>query len=290
MDPRGWENLNANRKYPFSDTAVLEDINDLICLPNTFILDVQLTVQYPAYLPIKLAAVYKTKQIVSVVFTDATNTSVAYGTFTSSGINKLYAGSITIGDFPDIIGKYTFENAFLLDSTINIIKKGGVLSLQGLKGDVKLEAGAGVSLEYDYKQNAIMIGLTNPNQFIPDCYRETPCNENLCNRQPVYTINGVSPDSNGNFTIQSAGIIEITNENCLITLNSDDITPTDLCDIYIQAPSGPPGDVGPRGTPGAGGILLCADCPSEPCPGVFKGDCCQDCSSPSNPDLCKEIL
>jgi len=303
-EPRGWEELNAQRRYPFYDTASLTDEASLITLPLSFVVGLTIGAPSSVVLPVYLYKLTISRSLFSLVFADSTQTTVCYGTFIRSNIieGKSYplqgvagtGGTISFGKGVEelFVHRRTFtfssEATQVLSTLVSPIEISTLNSLWSLTGDVKLQADTGITLRQDPENNIIYIGLNQPELFIPDCFRRVPCNENECNRTPVYMINGLYPASNGNFTITGDGVTVVTNADNTVILSSDIIKPADICDNYTKGPTGDPGPVGPRGTRGPAGMLKCEPCPDDPCPGIFVGDCCPSCSDPGNRDLCLE--
>ncbi len=229
--------MHENTNYPFVDDAKI---------PPNFLDDIQISCPNYIKLPIYLTRVYISKFLISVLFSDADNNSITFGTYVTNNIEKYTpyplkgvsgcSGSIAFNDVNTIVGQYNFK-AELIASTVNLIERGNIDSINGLSGDVKFKAGTGVYLKYNWPENALVIGLQNPESFVTK-YKS---------RTPLYSVNK-NPDFE--FQEDSSEIISIATSDHTITLYSDVLYPEDLCSNSDIPPPGREGPPGPKGLKG----------------------------------------
>ena len=271
-----WLNINSIRKYPFSDNAESY-------IPNNMIVDLSLLAPQANKLPAYVASIYLTPAIISVMIKDSSDKclGIASGqigttSFFSIGIDAIeqnVSGNVTfclegVQQFVEKhwTGKHSFnlEQTALNISAVTVTGENFISSLgtklENLYGDVKLEAGQGIKLDYNLADNAITIELEDPELFVSEC-REN-CNIKGCSTKPILNINGVTPNS-GNITLEGDGIVTLQNGTNFIALVTPQIQIHDLCKgTESIGPKGDPGTPGGPGPTGGAGLLVCgeADC------------------------------
>ena len=263
-----WLNLNSLRSFPLIENHGIE------LIPNNFIVDLSILVTPLATYPCRIATIGWTGRLLSIIIKDKNDLTLGYSTIDTEetrigeiiSLTSQINGSLVLGDekitLP--IGNHNID-AELIGTTCIPIESGLVTSLgilgqeESLQGDIKIEAGDNVKLDYNLADNSIVASLENEAAFIPEC--EFGCDPDRCFRTPIQFINGI-PGTEGScdFFIEGKGIITVGENHNAITIGSDDIKPADLCDNYTKAPEGDPGNPGPPGGGGPPGKLICLIC------------------------------
>lgn len=250
-----WLNDNRNRKYPFLDSTLLLDNSSSMTFPNDLIVDMVFPVnamQYDVTLfHLQQVTVFAGGVIITLGFN---GTAIATRAVTEAehSENKSYyiegsatalsggfsdsVGRITIGRFDSIKefgGTYTFSTsaARLLPTVLRPSLKGvtGVKTVSAdneesalLQGDIELLAGD--NIEFKVLGNTVIISaLPNPD-FAQDC----SCPDVILG-QCIKTINGVAPDSNGNFTVVGENCLVIDNQTLANGIKLNDTCATPCC-------------------------------------------------------------
>jgi hypothetical protein len=247
-----WLNLNAQRAYPLSEQASGADISGSIQLPSSFIVGLQLSVRASLGLDPQGFFIYSvilasTGYTVSIGYTDGTSTvtvataSIARATHSENDSYTLFGvdsfdeciGSITIGQVDDVDalppGQYFFNlGGGRLDpdairpqirgiSSITLVN--GVERSNKIYGDIEIVAGTNIRLAVDKQPNV-------PVRIIIHAIAGEGLNQNCaCDgvvaKIPITTINGIPPDSSGNFRMSGENCVNIAPQaNGLLLTNS----------------------------------------------------------------------
>lgn len=267
-------NYNSTINYPLHENVIPSDI------PKDFFVDVSILVPENVTLPIFIASIYLTGGTVAVTVKDSDFNVIGAATsqidsgsdyFTAS-ISPVYfdtvSGIITFGpgvkrmasDY--LTGRYDLDRSqgeletSCLTFTTTRFVKALLVNDEYFYGDVKLEAGDNVKLEYD-ESNNIVISAVDPEQFLPECYVKNDCYPELC--KGILQINDVFPDGVGNIVLEGDGITLFSSSGTKIILDTPQITPFDICNNYTQGPPGDPGDPGTSGPTGPSGTTICPE-------------------------------
>lgn len=237
-----WLNENANRRFPFADYASLTDDANTIVVPSEMFVDFSVSVdtqsyENPANFYMSELAIFGTgfSFVISYEGEEVTRASIPLSapknsTFYIYGTGSLFEsviGSVTVGDLNEVGnygGVFTFSGPDQTGFVISCIKpdiKGisGVYIKIGddisgpIHGPVILEQGTNISLEKF--GNTVRINAINGEGFNLDCGvldRPTP--------QCVRSINGVTPDENGNIQLQGRTCVEIAPRSGFIELSN----------------------------------------------------------------------
>lgn len=234
----GWLNENQNRRYPFLDSATMEDQTGTLRVPDELIVDLVFPVHAVDYdltkfylqrltvfaggivLEIGYEGVSDPIAVRSV--TEAEHAENAGYYLDGRGDFEDSAGRIAIGRIEQIRkfgGSYTFDPSAtrLLPTVLRPSLKGvramRVVSATNeeseyLQGDIELIAGSNIELEVitapgGDKQLRIS-AVNNPGY-------EQPCDcPDTSRGRCIETINEIPPDANGNFTLEGDGCLSIT--------------------------------------------------------------------------------
>ena len=215
-----FENVNELRMYPFSETASLVDINGLE-LPKDVIVDLHMAVPSEGISKVKLTGVHLSQSMVSACFkaysghgTSALSVIVSRDSFKPYFPYRLekLAGSEDIGgivsfgeiDFPGFPVSY-FMDAEIHQCCIACSKPAGLRRIidprSGLSvsGDVKIDFSGYVEVKRDGGEYALSL-----EDGAEDALASDLCDGTIgssCGATPIRTINGVSPDSQGNIVL-----------------------------------------------------------------------------------------
>jgi len=217
-----WQNKNALRAYPLED-SVISFIHDIL-------LDIFIIFQEDDVYPY-VSEIIKTPVIVSVSFRCKASGKTL---FVAQKIGKEgfihpapgidCSGNVTFGDCDNIRdGRYTYDvhsYTSLLDHCYVCIGN-PIIKTIAAPGSTRMSGNVGINfvgsftqaIEGQYREilgekNILNVGLgDNKNQFTNLCYpAKTTCE---CDTKPIKQINNVSPDRNGNITIESKDMIVI---------------------------------------------------------------------------------
>lgn len=223
-----WLNANSQRKYPLHDSSTGRDGTESVRLPDDLIVDAFLSVNQdpaidPALFHIINVSVFADGITVSVGYdgTAIGSVSIDLGTFTPYS-TFYFQGS---GDFFDTIGKLTIgqieQTAQLAGSfTFNVAGGGlsptvvkpdirgvnaiflqnGVEISDPIQGDIVLEAGRNALLILDNTPadySRIIFNFIDGAGTVEDC----DCRDGAV-KPAIKTINGIAPDSDGNFVLE----------------------------------------------------------------------------------------
>lgn len=256
-----WLNENGLRNYPIVDGASRESAAGAK-LPNGLLVDLSMPVPVGTLEPdqafIQRVAGFTTGVVITVADRSAPSTILASATvFLSShqrydsyplvGQGSLAGsiGRVTVGDPKSVLeasgSDYDFssapDNSRLVTSVIRPLLRGlsslvvessdGVRS-DSIKGNVVLRAGSNLSISVDETTNEITLssGLLDPETTEDDC----GCNPDESDDNCIRTINGVAPDSDGNFTIEGLECTEITSSGAGLVIDDSCTDPCCGCE------------------------------------------------------------
>jgi hypothetical protein len=238
-----WLNANSVRAYPLSESATRIDELGYIKIPDSLIVSASITIHpdFASYVFFvsKLNITSETAQVtISCQGTSGTPEVVCTVTAkVDDGLNQVFeivgsgnlssiTGNITLGDIQqaasEAMGNFNFTPelapfeptvVYVSLPALNYVTAYNGSRLVGTFDNVlALRAGENVRLTY-VNNNTIRIdaiaGLNNPE----DCTGKAPAPP--C----IKTINGIAPDSNGNFVINGGECIDIQPGNASITVS-----------------------------------------------------------------------
>lgn len=246
-----WLNENTYRRYPLVDGATA-DVPDGLLVDMSFPAPTTLD---PS--TVYLKGVYGYTDVVVIFFGKSSNLeTIASATvfLATHELNKSYAlvgqnllegsiGRINIGPLEALqeaagtIKDFTPAEALVLPSAIRPSLQGissfGVSGIGALTGAVTLIAGAGVSLSVNEETHTVTINSTciAPEPFDDDCGCGTGGGEGEEERRPaIRSINGVSPDSFGEFGLVGAGGVTVSAVGGGISIDDDTTEPCCACE------------------------------------------------------------
>ena len=236
---------NLYKRYPFMDSP---NGDDGFKLPDSFIADIKIAIHmmdradkesfrysiyvskvtvYPDYVYVEFSDSYskspiaKTSPIpMSLSLADSVEdrTIMIYPT-TDIPLN----GTLVVGTCADLhrmkgVHTMTSDDATVFPSNILISANGGVDAIVvdnvRLTGDVVIEAGDYIDIEADEKTNTIKISVDTSN--VPDINLSTDdIIQKLKDKYgtPVLSINGITPDGNGDIEISPTDCFMVTTDN-----------------------------------------------------------------------------
>jgi hypothetical protein len=229
-----WLNANSVRAYPLSETATRLDEMEYIKIPDSLIVSASITIHpnFASY-TFFVSKINITSQSAQVTISCQDALGANGGILctvtgkVSDGINQVFeivgsgnlssiTGNITLGDIQqassEAVGAFTFTAAsapfeptivYVSLPSLNYVQAYNGSELVGTFDDLLLlRAGENIRLTYT-NNNTIRIdaisGLNNPE----DCSGKAP------SPPCIKTINGIPPDSNGNFVINGGECIDI---------------------------------------------------------------------------------
>lgn len=266
-------NYNSTINYPLHENVLPSDI------PKDFFVDISILVPETIALPIFISMVYLTSGTVAVKIDDSDSNTIGMCTspvgsdvdYFSTNINPVefdtVSGTVTFGPgvkrmiSENLVGRYELdrsqgelETSCLIFTTTRFVKS-ILVDDTYFYGDVKFEAGDNIKLEYS--GNDILISITNPGTFTPECYIKNDCYPSKC--KGILQINNVYPDVNGNIILEGDGLTLFQNIGGKLVLNTPKFTPYDICNNYTQGAPGEPGSPGSQGPSGASGSTICEE-------------------------------
>lgn len=235
-----WLNHNAARSYPLADDADGIDTSGSFRLPTDFLLELDLPIHAgldvdPARFFIKHVGVYATGYFLTVgyqpVSGDAVDVATCLVPRASHTENRMYAlggvepyedsvGKVVIGKLDSIdkesAGFWNFTLAQgrldpdavrpMIRGVSSIIVVNGTEESQPLRGDIVLEAGSNIQLSVSGAGGdspTIRIDAINGEGLSEECV----CEGQTTPRSPIYTINGIKPRIDGEFTLVSGDCV-----------------------------------------------------------------------------------
>lgn len=234
------EYLSANsvRAFPLSQSGTRLDTTNSIKLPDSLIVSAAINAT-PDYVTgyFYISALISVPDSVSVVLSYQTpsgdtrdictitaNASHVENTvyaIVGTGSDLSVSGSITIGNTDDtkrnVVGQFDFLPAstrfeadciFISVAQVKYVEMfSGTTSLGQFSGVLKLRAGRNIRLRYAAGgSDVIIIDAIDGLNLTP----ADECNQLSVLGPPILTINGVSPDANGEFTLEQSDCIELT--------------------------------------------------------------------------------
>jgi len=232
-----WLNQNAQRNYPLSEEASLQDISSTFTLPLDLVVDLVWPVHADATVEtdkfqIHSISIFGSGVTITIGYDGSPIGAISVASATHTR-NQSYFISGT-GDFHDSVGKVTvgsLENtmssagAYFFDLTggrlePTVIRPDlrGVTGIVLVNGDDRSETLTG-DIELIAGRNCRLTPISNPggnSQIRIDAIsgeglnNECDCDNLPETASPIYTINGISPDVNGNFTLSGSDCLTIT--------------------------------------------------------------------------------
>lgn len=235
-----WLDHNAARSYPLADDADGEDTTGSFRLPPDFLLELDLPIHAamdvdPSRFFIKHLGAYSTGYFITVGYQplagDAVDVATCLVPRASHTENRMYAlggvepfddtvGKVVIGKLDSIdlesAGFWTFElDQSRLDPDAvrpmirgisSVVVVNGTEESQRLYGDLVLEAGNNIQLIVsgaDSETPTVRIDAINGEGLTEECV----CEGEAAPRSPIYTINGIKPRLDGEFTMVSGDCV-----------------------------------------------------------------------------------
>lgn len=229
-----WLNENQNRRYPFWDSASMVDTTGSMTVPNELIADLTFPISdsvSPADFHLNRLTVfgggitieigYQGTTIATRTITEAEHVENKSYLIEGSGDFADSVGRITIGRISDIkryggVYAFTATTAPLLPTVCHFSVR-GVNALRVatadnevsdlLQGDIELVAGSNISLAIadlggGVKQLTVSAITNSDFQEVCECPDDTQ-------GEPIRTINGMSPDVDGNFVIEGLSCVNV---------------------------------------------------------------------------------
>lgn len=223
-----WLNANSQRNYPISEEATLKDLSGSFTLPKDFIVDLLLPVHSDASIDptkfhihsigifgtgVSITFGYDGDAIGSVSIDASTFTGNQSFVFEGTGAFFDTIGKVIIGTLDTIMnfaGAYEFDiegariepHAIVPDlrGVSAIYLKNGDDTIGPLTGDIVFQAGRNCLMNYVNgpagEPDRLLLNAISGEGLTEDC----ACSE-AANRPCIETINGISPDENGDFTL-----------------------------------------------------------------------------------------
>lgn len=230
-----WLNQNSQRNYPLSEEATGKDTAEAMTIPDDFIVDLVFPVHVTDNLDISKFHIYSigifgTGVTITLGYDGTAIGSVSFSTSTFN-LNQSYyvygtgdffdsIGKITIGSLNNLLdgptGEFTFSvaGARLEPSVIRPALRGvtsfairnNLEETDPIQGDIILEAGTNmrIDLSQSGETNVLTFNAVDGEGTLADCQT---CDAEGNELRPIKTINGLGPDSDGNF--------EIIGDDCL---------------------------------------------------------------------------
>jgi len=244
-----WSNINSLRNYPLRDGVSRVDTLGIFTIPNDFIID--LSVAASSVVATKFFISQISNEINQFVIQISDNSLNVVGSFTvpvagfsynsdfylqtTTGMYAYASGKITIGSLDNIVNQPVGVFNFTLATTeveprTVIVAISGINEIvftdsngtsQTLSGTVNIVARNNLRYSYDGSDNYLILDAGDGLGL------NTSCTTPVC----VQTINGVTPDSNGNISFIGLGCSTISADvQYTIALNDSCCTPCAGCD------------------------------------------------------------
>jgi hypothetical protein len=254
-----WISLNSQRAYPLAEGATSLDISGSVKIPDDLIVDIMWTINTSFGIDTTKFHIFSILSFSSGVVIEFGYDGEPIGTTTISKIGFIKNTSYHIvcsGVFADSDGIVTIGSLFTTNETIfgeaqfdltgaplvpTVIRR----ALKGVtgvyvrdadalstlyQGDVVLSAGANVTLSSDTISDTTTITVN----AIPGEGNVPPeVDENGNPLNPLLTINGIFPDSTGNFVFAGDFCIKFEGGEGHIELNNDCSSPCCGCDDLV---------------------------------------------------------
>lgn len=237
-----WLQHNAVRRYPLADDADGADETGSFTIPTDFLLELDLPVHAgldvdPARFFVKHVGAYSTGYFLTVGYQPADGDAVDVATClvprATHVENRAYAlggvqpyddtvGKVVVGKLDSVdlesAGFWTFalEHSRLDPDAVrpmirgvsSIVLVNGTEESAPLYGDVVLQAGANVQLVpviVEGQDPVVRINAINGAGLAEECV----CEGEAAPRSPIYTINGVAPRFDGEFTLAEGSCVNV---------------------------------------------------------------------------------
>lgn len=223
-----WLNANSQRNYPISEEATLKDLSGSFTLPKDFIVDLLLPVHVdatidPTRFHIHSVGIFGTGVSLTFGYNGAAIGSVSIDastfeenkSFTFEGTGSFFdtVGKVIIGTLDTLLnfaGSYEFDVAGAriephaivpdLRGVNAIYLKNGNDMIGPLTGDIVFQAGRNFLMNYvngpSGEPDRLLLNAISGEGLNEDC----ACGE-AASRPCIETINGISPDENGDYTV-----------------------------------------------------------------------------------------
>lgn len=226
----GWWNQNANRNYPISEEVSRLDSTGSILLPNDFIVDLSWT--YTNDLDASyfhILSVTKSSSSLTVVLgydnVVAGTCVIDVNAFTTNSVYLIIGtgdhydsvGTIVIGSLGTIldvivdVANFPAENTKVEATTVHQLNR-GISNISVLDNDLLLTGDVTINVGNNLRIDQTTLGDVTYLKFnavsteglVADCVN---CDESTEAKTQIISINGITPDINGN--------IQILGDNCL---------------------------------------------------------------------------
>ncbi len=241
-----WLSHNAVRRYPLADDAGGADTTGSFRIPDDFLLELDLPIHAgmdvdPARFFIKHVGAYATGYFITVGYQpagddpdDAVNVATCLVHRAAHTENRVYAlggvepfddtvGKVVVGKLSSVdlesAGFWTFTLAQarldpdavrpLIRGVSSLVLVNGTEETAPLYGDIVIRAGANIQLVpilVDGEDPIVQINAVTGEGLIDECV----CEGEVTPRSPIYTINGIAPGLNGEYTLVGGDCVNIT--------------------------------------------------------------------------------
>lgn len=220
-------NLNSLRNYPLKEGVTREDTLGVFTIPNDFLVDLELGASYDVSKRYYISKIANLVDVISIEVSD--NSDVLVGTFNITTISHnqydryymtpttAYVGAvgvITVDNLNSILnlpsGSYLFTLATsevemrTITPALKGINRLIFINADGetfaLTGDVEIEARTNFKFKHG-TGNRIILDAGENLGLNTDCEDQLKC---------IKTINGIPPDSDGNFTLDFSDCASLT--------------------------------------------------------------------------------
>lgn len=244
---REWLDENLHRQFPLRDDASGYDTTGDFKLPTTFMTDILVcapaSCDVSGFFISRIVARSKRVDVTLAYQTDETAEAVTVGFFTvspeapaqssyplvsaaqSDSSLKLFetvTGTLTIGQCSDILelsGGWSFEkdNSGVIETRVAPVAgvrgiTAGDISLTGL---VELRAGSNVRFQVSQSDGGTVLtvhaDISDIDEVTPPITDQASLFTNIVRKygRPLTSINGISPDRHGNFTLQGLDCVQV---------------------------------------------------------------------------------
>ena len=260
-----WLNSNALRNYPIQENASRTDISGTFTIPNSLIVSAQINygrvfiggtfyisglIVSESFVTIFISyqdsnTAVSPVQISSVQIDASTFSQYTYYPFVGQGVNASVIGSLAIGQLDDTVtegvGQFTFlPAATALEVNTQFVSVPALESVEVYNPSnsliytatdiLRLKAGKNVRLTYEQLDGdnfgVIRIDAINGENLtqVSDCK-----NQQELISGPIRQINGVGPDSSGNFYIEGSECIQIVADPATNSIKVVDLCSQSCC-------------------------------------------------------------
>jgi len=231
-----WLNANSQRHYPISESATLKDLTGSFELPKDFLVDLLLPVHSDAGIDptlfhvhsvgifgtgISLTLGYNGTAIGSISTDSSTFTGNQSFIFEGTGAFFDTVGKVILGSLDNILnfaGSYEFDVAGArlephaivpdLRGVSALYLKNGDDTIGPLTGDIVFQAGRNFLMNYVNgpagEPDRLLMNAISGEGLTEDC----DCGE-AASRPCIETINGISPDEDGDYTLLGDECLEL---------------------------------------------------------------------------------